>query len=161
MFFSFLLAMAHTVKFIYASASVLPRGMLYCQTTLPMCQTPMASSTWGWRADILWGYMPSLHLRTSSFSVRCHCHRPMLLRVRGCQVHMENCTHIKDVQRLCHASFAPAVRLECSSHWFSIVVISITSIITTSQIKPRQIFRNYPLIDAIFWAEEALINKMY
>lgn len=51
LFFPFLLAMVHTVKFIYASVSALPGGMLYCQIALPRCQAPMAASTWG--SDIL------------------------------------------------------------------------------------------------------------
>lgn len=49
--FSLLLVVVHTVKFIYASVSVLPGGMLYCQIAPPRCQAPMAASTWG--SDIL------------------------------------------------------------------------------------------------------------
>lgn len=149
--------MVHTVKFIYASVSALPGGMLYCQIALPRCQAPMTASTWG--SDILWGSMSPLHLRTSPFSIRCDYHGPALLRARSCQVPAANCTHTKDVQLLGRASFAPAAHSERSPHWLSTVVISTTSSITTSQMKPHQIVCNYPLIDVIFCAEKPSSTK--
>lgn len=117
----------------------------------------MAPSTWG--PDILWGSVSSPHLRTSPFNIRCDCHGPALLRARSCQEPVASCTHTKDVRLLGCASSAPAVLSERSPHWFSTVVISTTSIITTSQIKSHQIICNYPLIDAIFCTEKPSSTK--